>query len=229
VSRVFFPTDRMKLFGVRDSGERPTLTTLSGWGGPGSGDGPMRFPAEIQPHAAMNPTPSLAGLGLMVAQRTNLAPRNTIVPVIRYVQPPTSAIVNLTLTAGQRAIEQQQHPDWDLSHITTAMATQIMAEHPDWFGQAPAVSAQQSPTPTVNTPAVLPTTQILVSSSGGAPTPATSTIVTPPPVSASVVDQVFAWLGGSTVLMGYTVPNAALAAVVGLAAAALLRSDGKRR
>jgi hypothetical protein len=227
MSRVNFPTDSMNRFGVRVTDQRATLAgaPLNGWGL----SGPARFPAEIVPHAAMNPTSSLAGLGLMVATRTVSAPRNTIVPRIVYTAPPTSASVNLTLTAAQRALEQQIHPDWDLSHITTTMAAQIMAEHPEWFGQAPAVSSQQGPTPTVATPAVPATTQILVSSGGGTPAPATNTIVTSAPgASSSVTDQVFAWLGGSTALFGYNVPNAAIAAVVGLAAAALMRG-GKRR
>lgn len=102
----------------------------------------------------------------------------------------------------------------------------------------PPVSAQSSPTPQVTVPAAPPPTAVLVSSGGGTSSPApaadssgvtqsptTSTIVTAAP---GVADQVAAWLGGTTPIFSYNVPNALLAGGVVLVFA-LLMGGGKKR
>lgn len=53
--------------------------------------------------------------------------------------------------------------------------------------------------------------------------------VTAAPVSASLIDQFSAWLGSTTPLFGYNVPNALLAGGVALGAALLMGSGGKKR
>jgi hypothetical protein len=64
-----------------------------------------------------------------------------------------------------------------------------------------------------------------VSSGGGTQTLSTPTIVAAQP---GLVDNIAAWLGGSTTLFNYKIPNALLAGVVVLGFA-WLSSSGKKR
>jgi hypothetical protein len=97
------------------------------------------------------------------------------------------------------------------------------------------VSAQSSPTPQVTMPQLPPSTVIYVSSGGGTASPApataaqsptTSTIVTAAP---ALTDQVAGWLGGSTPIGSWNVPNAVLAAAVVLGAAMFMGGGTKKR
>lgn len=66
------------------------------------------------------------------------------------------------------------------------------------------------------------------SSPGVTQSPATST-VTAAPSSASMADQVAAWLGGTTAIGTWNVPNALLAGGVALGVALLMGGGGKKR
>lgn len=94
---------------------------------------------------------------------------------------------------------------------------------------SPPVSLQTSPTPQVTAPSTPPPTYILVTSGGGtaSPAPATAAAQTVP-ASANIADQVAAWLGGSTAIGTYSIPNALLAGGIVLGFA-LLSSGGKKR
>jgi hypothetical protein len=86
-----------------------------------------------------------------------------------------------------------------------------------------------TPTPQVAAPAALPPSAILVTSGGGtvSPAPAAAPSVSVSTGSTSITDQVASWLGGSTQIGSYAVPNALLAG--GVAIIGMFLMGGKRR
>ena len=76
-------------------------------------------------------------------------------------------------------------------------------------------------------PAAPAAAPLLVSSGGGTQTPSTSIVVSSAP-STGVVDGIASWLGGSTPIFSYNVPNALLAGAVVLGFA-LLSSDSRKK
>ena len=101
----------------------------------------------------------------------------------------------------------------------------------------PPVSSQSTPTPQVTAPATPPPTYVYISSGGGtvSPAPASQAVTQSPatstvaPAAASVTDQVAAWLGGTTPIGTWNVPNALLAGGVVLGFALLMGGGGKKR
>jgi hypothetical protein len=70
---------------------------------------------------------------------------------------------------------------------------------------------------------------LLISSGGGTQTPSTPTVVAPAPsTTTGLVEGISAWLGGTTSIFNYNVPNALIAGVVVLGFA-WLSSSGKKR
>jgi hypothetical protein len=174
-------------------------TTLSGVSGPNT----SRAPAEPGPRAAMNPVNLGAvlmanGGGFFNTYRARPIDVATGLAPAPPVQLP-SPVLSTTVADGSAA---------------------------------PAVSAQVSPTPQVSVPP--PSARsLIITSGGGTPSPSTGAAAAPSTsvtVSAApdITSQIAAWLGGSTSLFGYSVPNALLAAAVVLGFAAL-SSGGKKR
>lgn len=203
MARVFFPTDSLNRFGVRDTNQRATLGSV------------LRFPAEAIPRAAMTPTPPILGSVGLVSEMVRVSengyryPYPVRYPVtypIRTSMAPTTAAAPVSASGGGG---------------TAPTPAAAVPSSP-----AP-VSQQVLPTPTVTVPPQAPTGAVLVSSGGGTQTPATSTVVAP--ASSGLVDNVAAWLGGSTTLLGYAVPNAVLAGIVVLGFAWLSSNSGKKK
>jgi hypothetical protein len=108
---------------------------------------------------------------------------------------------------------------------------------------APPVSSQSTPTPQVRVNAVPQSNAVLVTSGGGTaspapvssqagitPSPTTSTVnVTAAPPAASVTDQVAAWLGGTTPIFSYSVPNALIAGGVAIVVAMMMSGGTGRK
>jgi hypothetical protein len=86
-----------------------------------------------------------------------------------------------------------------------------------------AVSAQQTPTPQVTVPPAPGPSVIYITSGGGT----TSALTTTPAVEPTgLTDEVASWLGGTTALGSYNIPNALLTAAVVLGFALLSSSGG---
>lgn len=231
MGRIFFPTYSLNRFGVRDTDQRATLAGIDGLG---AAD---RFYQEPAPRAAMNATPPMLGAVPSLALRSNgggypysdmmiryapisTAPRPPIVtPIESPISAPTGAKPPVASSGGGGS-------------VVTAQPFPVPSAAPT------PVSQQVLPTPSVNVsqqPA--PTGAVLVSSGGGVAIPATSTLVAPAPAAPApalssstggLVDGVAAWLGNSTQLLGYNVPNALIAGVVVLGFA-WLSSSGRKR
>jgi len=206
----------MNRFGVRDTDQKATL----------GGAGVERLPAEAAPRAAMTPTgPMLGGLGISyIPRETGRAIWNDGVSDVSPLKSHIAAAVPVPAPA-QFA--------WTAPHLVPAApvpAQVAWTAPPAAPAAAPApVSAQVGPTPTVTMPPAPASAPLLVSSGGGVQTPAMpSTSITVSAPSTGVVDGIAAWLGGSTPIFSYNVPNALLAGVVVLGFA-LLSSERKRR
>lgn len=219
MGRVYFPTYSLNRFGVRDTDQRATLA------GPAD-----KFYQEPSPRAAMNPTAPMLGAIATIPSRyvspivywNGRDPYSPPIPVVKPSTPPPLPPVT-SLPVAQKPLPPTPAPI-----SSSGGGGSISAP-----AAPPAVSTQQTPTPTVNvTPQTAPTGAVLISSGGGVATPATATIsVTAAPASSSggLVDGVAKWLGASTSLFGYSVPNALIAGVVVLGFAWLSSSSGKKR
>lgn len=228
MARVFFPTTSLNRFGVRDSDQRATLGAVE------------RFPAEPTPRSAMTPTGPLlgavVGLGLNTLQIRSDAPENFVgiarmvgvqpQPPIRFVNEAPLPPVSTVPPPAPTPIIQSSGGGGGVSQVVPAGV---------YFWQtapsgAVAVSAQNSPTPVATLPAPAAPSAVLVSSGGGTQTPATAPVTAAAPTTAgSLVDGIAAWLGGTTSLLNYNVPNAVLAGVVVLGFAWLSSSSSGRK
>lgn len=236
MGRVFFPTYSLNRWGVRDTNQQATL-----------GAAIERFPAEPNPRAAQNPTPPILGsVGLVpetyrygtalpiyrppIPVRVTAPPVAPIVesppPVIRPVGPVGPAQYPVT---GWPAPSGPAYPVTPSPIISSSGGGGQVLPAPAPPAPTP-VSAQPGPTPTVNVPPPAPTGAVLVSSGGGTQVPATSTVVAAAPAtSTDFVSGIASWLGGSTPIFNYNVPNALLAGVVVLGFAFLSSGSGKKR
>jgi hypothetical protein len=198
MGRVFFPTTSLNRFGVRDTNQNATL------------GGPARFPAEPTPRAAMTPTGPLLGaldgeLGVLPLYQNGGAAYWGARPPIRIVSwnPPAPAA-----PTPMQAVPQAVPPAQTINSSGGGGAAPPSPA-------ATSVSSQVGPTPTATLPAAPASNTILISSGGGTQTPATAPVAAAAPSTATgLVDGIAAWLGGTTSLMNYNVPNALLAGVV---------------
>jgi hypothetical protein len=246
MGRVFFPTYSLNRFGVRDTDQRATLGAI---------DGVMRFPAEPTPRAAMTPTgPMLGAVSNLVDFPGRVWPGPMPVwgggpPVRRVVYDPAApppGPPGAWIKSGggwMLAPGWIQNPDGSFSAIGDAYPMQPVLppgstgpiSSSGGGGSAPtppassggSVSSQVGPTPTVQLPTPPPASPLLVSSGGGTQTVSTPTVTAP--AGGSLVDNLAGWLGRSTTLFNYTVPNALLAGVVILGFAWLSSSGSKKR
>lgn len=204
MGRVFFPTYRANVIGVRDIGPVPQL---------GGMDGDIvvpRAPAEPYPRAANNPTQRMLGAAMIMANGGAPVSEMIRVGTFQYPAPtvfpgpqPQPPILSFPLT---------QQPGAPLSAPTAPPAP---------------VSAQSSPTPVVTMPVQPQTGAILISSGGGTAAPATAPITIQTGTDAT--SAITAWLQGSTPILSYNVPNAVLAGGVILLFAWLSSASGKKR
>ena len=250
MGRSFFPTYSLNRFGVRDTDQQATLgavrrfdnepnpraamtptgpmlgainpTIVNGSqmirvpisrGGPIFYTGPPPGPARtwIPPAGSGTPPPGPPGAWIMGTSGWMLSPgwqRNpdgTIVAVGDAFQiPPPSPPISSSGGGGAVVAPPVQPP-----------------------ASALPVSQQATPTPTVTVPPASPTSVLLISSGGGTQTPSTPTVVAPA-ANTSLVSNIAAWLGGTTSIFNYNVPNALIAGVVVLGFA-WLSSSGKKR
>jgi hypothetical protein len=207
MGRVFFPTYSLNRWGARETDQQATL-----------GAAIERFPAEPNPRAAQNPTPPILG---------------AIPTYVRYANGGTTYWGSRPPIAYRPPIVAPPPPPSGPTYPVTPLPIIVSS---GGGGQVPPtppppaptpVSAQPGPTPTVSVPPPAPTGAVLISSGGGTQTPPTSTIVTAAP-STDFVSGIATWLGGSTPLFNYNVPNAVIAGVVVLGFA-FLSSSGKKR
>jgi len=208
MGRVFFPTYSLNRWGARETDQQATL-----------GAAIERFPAEPNPRSAQNPTPPILGAIPSYIRYQNgttyWGARPPVLPVRTFPPPPPAP-----------APSGPSSPVTPLPIISSSGGGgQVQPTAPP--PASTPVSSQQSPTPTVNLPAPASTGAVLVSSGGGTQTPATSTIVAAAP-STDFVSGIATWLGGSTPIFNYNVPNALLAGAVVLGFA-FLSSSGKKR
>jgi len=214
MGRVFFPTYRSNVLGVRDVGSFPTL---------GSMDGAIvvpRAPAEPYPRASNNPTGPMLGLIMANGGGAGYSEIVRRPGVITYVPPapgPAQQIPQpppLTIAPNFPPVDRPPSP---ITPTPGAPYTPPVA--------APPVSQQTSPTPTVTVPQQPQTGAVLVSSGGGTAAPSTAPITIQ--TGSDTTGAITSWLSGSTVIFSYPVPNALLAAGVILLFAML--TGGKKR
>lgn len=153
-------------------------------------------------------------------------------------EPPAKASMNPVNLGGAYLTRFGQRPAYqptpmgDLIPVSSAVMTPSPVPS--------SVTTQNSPTPQVTVPASSGPTVIYVTTGGGtaSPAPAASSpavIQSPtlstvaPAASTSFTDQVASWLGGTTPLGSWNVPNALLAGAVALGVAMLMGGGGKRR
>lgn len=240
MARVFFPTYTMNRFGVRDTDQRATLGAVNN-----------KFYQEPTPRSAMTPTPPM--LGMMPIERILPIRGNlpidsggagpiywggppSVEPIVGPIQSLPPNPVPLPLPGPARTwmppVVSPPIVPIPIAPISSSGGGGAVASPPPPppSDGAPPVSTQVGPTPTVTMPP--PSSGIiLVSSGGGTQTPSTP-VITAAPAAASAtgfVDGVAAWLGGSTMLFNYNVPNALLAGIVVLGFAWLSSSSGKKR
>jgi len=231
MGRVFFPTYRHNILGVRDFGPYPQL---------GGMDGEIvvpRAPAEPYPRAANNPTGPM--LGIYAPRRgDSFSPNGGDTYQWRPVRPqpvisaPSSTGPNVPVySAGPGTITvvapTAPPPGPSLPVRFLGPPVQAPGAPPAPVSAPPAVSAQGSPTPVVTLPAQAQPGAVLVSSGGGTAAPATAPITIQ--TGGDIASGIAAWLQGSTVLFNYTIPNAALAAGVILLFALFSKDSGRRR
>jgi hypothetical protein len=210
MGRIYFPTRNDN--GVRDLSKSVTLGNYLYTD--------YRAPAEPAAKAAMNPV-NLGSLSAFPNYMVRYA------PPVRVPAPPNVG-----------------------DHIFVGPSPIPQGPAPFRYGPSPAqpsfnpppVSSQSSPTPQVTVPELPPPPAVLVTSGGGTASPAaapavnspavtqspTTSTITVAPASSSVADQVAAWLGGTTAIGTWNVPNALLAGGVVLGFA-LLMGGGKKR
>lgn len=204
MGRVFFPTYRANVIGVRDIAPIPRL---------GGMDGEIvvpRAPAEPYPRAANNPTQRMLGAAAMLMDSGSgdgLTSELIRVGTFPYPGPP---------------VPRPQPPI-----ISFPVTQQPGAPLAAPAAPAPPVSAQGSPTPVVTMPAQPQTGAILISSGGGTAAPSTAPITIQTGTDAT--SAITAWLQGSTPILNYNVPNAVLAGGVILLFAWLSSASGKKR
>ena len=216
MGRVYFPTVSLNRFGVRDASQPQTLGAVT------------RYPAEPTPRSAMTPTgPLLGGLGLTAmelqgdgADPAALSIYRAPIRIVRFA-PPAPAPSNPVSVPQPIA----PTPVVSSSGGGGAVQSQLLPAAPVYW--ATPVSQQVGPTPTATLPAPPASNAVLVSSGGGTQTPATAPAAAAPAAASSVTDQVAAWLGSTTPIFSYNVPNALLAGAVVLGFALL--SSGKKR
>lgn len=201
MGRVFFPTYRANIIGVRDIGPIPRL---------GGMDGEIvvpRAPAEPYPRAANNPTQRMLGAAMLMTDGGGPTSELIRVGTFPYPGPP---------------VPRPQPPI-----ISFPVTQQPGAPLAAPAAPAPPVSAQGSPTPVVTMPAQPQTGAILISSGGGTAAPATAPITIQ--TGSDSTSAIAAWLRGSTPIFSYDVPNAVLAGGVILLFAWLSSASGKKR
>jgi hypothetical protein len=200
MGRVFFPTYRANIIGVRDVGPQTQL---------GGMDGSIvipRAPAEPYPRAANNPTQRMLGAAAMLTDGGGTS------EMIRAPFP-------IDFWGGR--IGPRYIPSYPVSPIVAAPGAPASAPP-----APPPVSAQSSPTPVVTmSPSPQPGT-ILISSGGGTAAPSTAPITIQ---TGDTMSAVTAWLQGSTPIFSYTIPNVVLAGGVILLFAWLSSGSGKKR
>lgn len=95
------------------------------------------------------------------------------------------------------------------------------------------VSTQSTPTPQVAIPQIGPTRIIYVSSGGGTASPAPAPVAAAPVsqvvAAPGLTDQVASWLGGTTSIGSWSIPNALLAGAVVLGAAMFMGGGNTKR
>lgn len=211
MGRVFFPTYRANVIGVRDIGP---ATQLAGM------DGSIvipRAPAEPYPRAANSPTgrmlgalPSADPISDMIRFREGGSPWPGPMPVWPGYGVPIYRVTPLPLPP--------QAPP--VTALPGAPASSAPPSAP------PAVSSQGSPTPVVTMPPQSQPGAILVSSGGGTAAPSTAPITIQTDSSTGAIAS---WLQGSTTLFNYPIPNALLAFAAVLGFAWLSSGTGKKR
>jgi hypothetical protein len=242
MGRVFFPTYSLNRFGVRVASQRATLGEIK------------RLPAEPTPRSAMTPTgPILGAVAIQVPNDGPVLPGP--MPVWNFGRPdvrPTGPIIVRPLPiisssgGGGTAPTPPATPTPPVSQqvgptptVVTPPSTPVI---PVFISSGGGVAAPSLPT--VTAPAVSYATDAngniingatgaIVLSAAQAASMGTSAAslnagATGGAASPGVVNQVTAWLGGSTSLLGYSVPNALLAGAVVLGFA-WLSSSGKKR
>ena len=213
MGRVFFPTYRANIIGVREVGPQTQL---------GGMDGSIvipRAPAEPYPRAANNPTGRMLG----AVATSQLIDRGVFVnggpspmPVPMPVWGPMP-IPRIPPVAPPIISVPPQYP------VVAAPGAPVSPQPP---APAPPVSSQSSPTPVVTMPTQPQTGAILVSSGGGTAAPSTAPITIQ---TGDTMSAITAWLQGSTPIFSYTVPNVVLAGGVILLFAWLSSGSGKKR
>lgn len=223
MARVFFPTTSLNRFGVRESDQRATLGAVD------------RFPAEPTPRSAMTPTGPLLGAVTALQIRSDAPPNFVGIERMVGVQPrPPIRIVNEAPLPPVSTVPPAAPTPIIQSSGGGGGVSQVVPAGVYFWQTAPsgavAVSAQNSPTPVATLPAPAAPGAVLVSSGGGTQTPATAPVnAAAPSTAGSLVDGIAAWLGGTTSLLNYNVPNAVLAGVVVLGFAWLSSSSSGRK
>jgi hypothetical protein len=227
MARVYFPTQNQ--IGLRNTDKQMTLGAFDFTG--------YRAPAEGGPHASMNPVnlggfdDGLAGL----AASPNQSGAGYWRPWIHY---PLSRVRPVPPAAP--ALPPGWSPGAPPRSVYTGGPTPMLPERIVAPGAPPPVQVQSTPTPTVTVPPAPAAPQpVLVTSGGGSVSPDTTGLASPSvnvttssTASASLIDQVAAWLGGTTPIGSYNVPNALLAGGVAIVVALLMGGNlmgGKRR
>jgi hypothetical protein len=231
MGRVFFPTYRANIIGVREVGPQTQLGGMDGM------DGSIvipRAPAEPYPRPANNPTQRMLG----AVATSQLIDRGVFVnggppmpgpmpiwggvpigpggnPVYPFYPP--VRIPPIPPVAPPVISVPPQYP------VVAAPGAPVSPQPP---APAPPVSSQSSPTPVVTMPTQPQTGAILVSSGGGTAAPATAPITIQ---TGDTMSAITAWLQGSTPIFSYTVPNVVLAGGVILLFAWLSSGSGKKR
>ncbi len=206
MSKVFFPTVSLNRFGVRDTNQRATLGAV------------QRFDSEPNTRSANNPTgPMLGAIQSIVGDGAIYDPIIRVGYPIQWIPPastPAPGPAPQPVSSGPISSSGGGGP------VPTPSVTPPAAAAP--------VSSQVGPTPTVTVPPPSPTSVLLISSGGGTQSPSTPAVVAPA-ASGGFVDNIGAWLGGSTNIFNHNVPNALLAGVVVLGFAWLSSNSGKKR
>ena len=199
MGRVFFPTSRSNILGVRDTTPNPRLAGLGALNELGFDWVIPRAPAEPYPRAVNNPTgPMLGALGLVPveAARTDVVYYNRPLPIVSR---PTPILTPAPIVANQPISVVTPTPG---SPASVPAAT------------APPVMAQSSPTPVVSIPQQAAPSTVLVTSGGGTAAPAT----VPTTGTVYTTDQYGNIVNAAT---GQVVMSASAAAAYGQSAASL--------
>jgi hypothetical protein len=246
MGRVFFPTYSLNRFGVRDTDQRATLGAVI-----------RRFDSEPSVRAANAPTGPMLGMILYQGATgdgsiySNGFSRGGVCPAWGCGAPPIvrPIVYNppISSSGGGGAVPT---PPVAPPAVAAPVSTQVgptptVSVPPPTPTPIVLVSSgggtQTPPTPTVVAPPVTYTTdgsgnivnsagaQVLTAAQAASMGTSAATLNASAAAAASpsLTNQVTAWLGGSTSLFNYNVPNALLTAVVVLGFAWL--SSGKKR